>query len=165
MSEYNSIITSQLENQRYYYLDLLRKTEDKFILENKILDRDIENLKGGIVKVDEETDKASKEKISAFEEVKERESHIKVVEKEFKESEEVYHKLIAEKNKTIEQRDAIALQEKKKISDLEEEIVDLEAQINDLNIHLNTLEKVKKDHISGASIEFVTSSKRKNKKK
>jgi hypothetical protein len=41
MSEYNSIISSQLENQRMFYLNKLRKIEEKFLLEEKNLEIEI----------------------------------------------------------------------------------------------------------------------------
>ena len=41
ISEYNSIISSQLENQRYYFLNEFKKRENKYLLEKQNLEEEI----------------------------------------------------------------------------------------------------------------------------
>jgi hypothetical protein len=165
MSEYNSIISSQLENQRRYYLDLLKRTEENFILENTKIERDIEKMVRDIKLSEEEFNKINLNKKVAFEELKEKDDELKIVEKDFKDSEEEYQVLAKEKNKLLNMREKFIFEEKNKIAEIESDIHDLESQIKDLNIHMKTLEKVKKDQISGASIEFITKNNKKNSKK
>jgi hypothetical protein len=163
MSEYNSIISSQLENQRRYYLDLLKRTEESFLVENTKLDREIEMITKDIKRCDEDMIKMNADKTRAFEELKQKDQELKKVEQNYKDSEEEYKNLAKEKNKFLNMREQLIFEEKNKIAEVDDEIHDLESQINDLNIHMKTLEKVKKDQISGASIEFLTRNHKKKK--
>ncbi len=143
MSEYNSIISSQLENQRMFYLNKLRKIEEKYILEEKNLEIEILKAKEENKNLDKELEISENKKNISLKEVKEKNEILKKYTNELKEKEIKYESLKKQK----ENNDSIYNMKTKEIQDLikkeEEEIKDLNLQLKDLNIHLKTLNSIK----------------------
>ena len=143
MSEYNSIISSQLENQRMFYLNKLRKIEEKFLLEEKNLEIEILKAKEENKNLDKELEISENKKNISLKEVKEKNEILKKYTNELKETEIKYESLKKQK----ENNDSIYNMKTKEIQDLikkeEEEIKDLNLQLKDLNIHLKTLNSIK----------------------
>lgn len=155
MSEYNSIISSQLESQRTYYISLMKKLEDSGKDEELKIDNEIQKYQTELSLLNEDLNSTSESKNSIFEQVKQKELLIKQLEKELNLTEEEYKTLLDRKDKFEQKKKEIEYETIRKLQSLEEEIEDLQNQIKDLKIHMKTLNKVGSNGIAGASIEFL----------
>jgi BRCA1-associated protein len=168
MSEYNSIISSQLESQRFYYLKLLRQIEESCRKEENLMDEEIMMLSKELQEINEELDTCQKCKNSVLEELKVKDCNLKNLTEVLSNTEKEYKLLAMEKENLEKFEENIITEINFKCNQTDEEIEDLQGQLHELKIHLKTLEKTKGKEIAGSSIEFMTNNsgtRRSNKKK
>ncbi len=157
MSEYNSIISSQLENQRTYYLQKLRKMEEDAVLYQKNSEIDLLNAKEELNKVEKELEKSENEKNVVLKQVKEKNEKKNLLLNELKKTEDDFKILSNEKNKNDKSKNEIYDDYDNIIDKQEKEIEELNQQLKDLKIHLNTKNKIEKsnDEIKNASLGLI----------
>ena len=144
ISEYNSIISSQLENQRFYYRDKLKHLEDKKLLEQQLIESEIRNILHEIKTLDEKIAIAEQAKTAAFTNVKDKNIILDNINTQLKSSEEEYKLLSTEKTR-LETYNAMATEDiDKEIKQQDTEIIELNQQIKDLHIHFNTVNTIGK---------------------
>ena len=172
VSEYNSIISSQLENQRIYYLNYMRKIDDRYKDEEFLIDGEFSKMEKELEEISYECNLWSQKKSQAMEAVKRKENELKFFETELLETEREYKNLVELKEKIEEKKNIKQKDHFENLVNIENEIGELKNQIKDLNIHINTLNRISKknsnNEISGATIEFVSSpvtAKKKDNKK
>ena len=158
ISEYNSIISSQLENQRYYFLNEFKRRENKYLLEKQNLEEEILKAEKELKLLEKEEEKTEELKKDIFEEVKKRNNKKLELEKELGKTEDEFKVLQKEKNiiesNFINKNESIDNQ----IEKVDEEIKELNQQLKELNIHINTLNRVQKsdpDGIKNASLGMI----------
>lgn len=173
MSEYNSIISSQLESQRFYYLKLLRQIEESCRKEESLIDEEMLLIGRELQEINGELDDCQKCKMSVLEELKAKDLNIKNLNENLINTEKEY-KLLANEKENLEKYEECLMKEiNLKCIQTEDDIENLQSQINEMKIHLKTLEKTKGKDVAGSSIEFMTNSnvvpgsgvRRSNKKK
>ena len=149
ISEYNSIISSQLENQRYYFLNEFKRRENKYLLEKQNLEDEIAKAEKELKNLEKEEEKSEGVKKIIFEEVKKKNNKKIELEKNLEKTEEEFKILQKEKNiiesNYINKNESIDNQ----IEKLDEEIQELNQQLKELNIHINTLNRVQKSDPNG----------------
>lgn len=144
MSEYNSIISSQLENQRFFYMDKIREIETKYILEQKDIELNITKAKEELKEVDIKFEESEKNKNEMLELAKEKNKKIEALTSELKQSEDHYNQLLEEK-KNFEQMNKLESDDiDKLIKEEDVEIQELSQQLKDLKIHLKTMNSLEK---------------------
>ena len=158
ISEYNSIISSQLENQRYYFLNEFKRRENKYLLEKQNLEEEILKAEKELKLLEKEEEKTEELKKDIFEEVKKRNNKKLELEKELGKTEDEFKVLQKEKNiiesNFINKNESIDNQ----IEKVDEEIKELNQQLKELNIHIITLNRVQKsdpDGIKNASLGMI----------
>ncbi len=155
LSEYNSITSSQLENQRIYYLNLLRKIEDSYHDDDKKLDEEISKKSRELKSCLDDIWLYNDNKIKNMTLLKNNDSIIKNNDKILADLELEYIELLKEKQKyednTINDEKKI----KKNIEEVTSEIDELQNQIKEMNIHIKTLNKSKKLEIAESSIHLI----------
>ena len=165
ISEYNSIISSQLENQRYYFLNEFKRRENKYLSEKKSLEEEISKAEIELKNLEKEEEKSELIKKSIFEEVKTRNNKKILLEKDLEKTEDEFKILQKEKNiieaNFMNKNESIDNQ----IEKVDEEIKELNQQLKELNIHINTLNRVQKsdpDGIKNASLGMIIDFSKKN---
>jgi chromosome segregation ATPase len=144
ISEYNSIISSQLENQRFYYRDKLKHLEDKKLLEQQLIESEIRNIQHEIKTLDDKIAIAEQAKTTAFTAVKNKNILLDNINTQLTTSENEYKHLSSEK-KQLETFNLMATVDiDKEIKQQETEINELNQQIKDLHIHFNTVNTIGK---------------------
>ena len=172
ISEYNSIISSQLENQRYYFLNEFKRKENKYLLEKQNLEEEISKAEKELKNLEKEEEKSEGVKKIIFEEVKKKNNKKIELEKNLEKTEEEFKVLQKEKNiiesEFINKNESID----KQIEKVDDEIKELNQQLNELNIHINTLNRVQKSDPNGIKnaslgliIDFSKSGSNTNNKK
>ena len=172
ISEYNSIISSQLENQRYYFLNEFKRRENKYLLEKQNLEEEISKAEKELKNLEKEEEKSEGVKKIIFEEVKKKNNKKIELEKNLEKTEEEFKVLQKEKNiiesEFINKNESID----KQIEKVDDEIKELNQQLNELNIHINTLNRVQKSDPNGIKnaslgliIDFSKSGSNTNNKK
>ena len=149
ISEYNSIISSQLENQRYYFLNEFKRRENKYFLEKKNLEEEITKAEKELKNLEKEEEKSEVIKKSIFEEVKKKNNKKLELEKNLEKTEEEFK--ILKKEKNIIEANFMNKNENidNQIEKVDEEIKELNQQLKELNIHINTLNRVEKSDPNG----------------
>ena len=165
ISEYNSIISSQLENQRYYFLNEFKRRENKYLFEKQLLEEDISKLEIELKNLEKEEEKSESIKKSIFEEVKARNNKKILLEKDLEKTEDEFNILKKEKNiietNFMNKNESIDNQ----IEKVDDEIKELNQQLKELNIHINTLNRVQKsdpEGIKNASLGMIIDFSKKN---
>ena len=153
MSEYNSIISSQLESQRVYYLNKLRQMEEDAVLQQK----DILKAKEELKEVEKDLEISENEKNTVLKQVKEKNEKKNLLLMELKKTEDDYKILSDEKNKSDKSKNNIYEDYDKIIDEQDKQIEDLNQQLKDLKIHLTTKNKIEKsnDGIKNASLGLI----------
>ena len=149
ISEYNSIISSQLENQRYYFLNEFKRRENKYLLEKQNLEEEISKAENELKNLEKEEEKSEGVKKLIFEEVKKKNNKKLQLEKNLEKTEEEFKVLKKEKNiietNFMNKNESID----KQIEKLDEEIEELNQQLKELNIHINTQNRIQKSDPNG----------------
>ena len=149
ISEYNSIISSQLENQRYYFLNEFKRRENKYILEKQNLEDEIIKAEKELSKLEEDEKESEIKKKEIFEIVKKKNNYKQELENDLEKTEQDYKVLQKEKNiidkNFMNKTESIDNQ----ISKVDLEIKDLNQQLKELNIHINTLNSLNKSDPNG----------------
>ena len=149
ISEYNSIISSQLENQRYYFLNEFKRRENKYLLEKQNLEEEISKAENELKNLEKEEEKSEGVKKLIFEEVKKKNNKKLQLEKNLEKTEEEFKVLKKEKNiietNFMNKNESIDNQ----IEKLDEEIEELNQQLKELNIHINTQNRIQKSDPNG----------------
>ena len=149
ISEYNSIISSQLENQRYYFLNEFKRRENKYLLEKQNLEEEILKAENELKNLEKEEEKSEGVKKLIFEEVKKKNNKKLELEKNLEKTEEEFKVLKKEKNiietNFMNKNESID----KQIEKLDEEIEELNQQLKELNIHINTQNRIQKSDPNG----------------
>ena len=149
ISEYNSIISSQLENQRYYFLNEFKRRENKYLLEKQNLEEEISKAENELKNLEKEEEKSEGVKKLIFEEVKKKNNKKLELEKNLEKTEEEFKVLKKEKNiietNFMNKNESID----KQIEKLDEEIEELNQQLKELNIHINTQNRIQKSDPNG----------------
>ena len=149
ISEYNSIISSQLENQRYYFLNEFKRRENKYLLEKQNLEEEISKAENELKNLEKEEEKSEGVKKIIFEEVKKKNNKKLQLEKNLEKTEEEFKVLKKEKNiietNFMNKNESID----KQIEKLDEEIEELNQQLKELNIHINTQNRIQKSDPNG----------------
>lgn len=165
ISEYNSIISSQLENQRYYFLNEFKRRENKYLFEKQMLEEEISKAEIELKNLEKEEEKSELIKKSIFEEVKARNNKKILLEKDLEKTEDEFKILKKEKNiietNFMNKNESIDNQ----IEKVDEEIKELNQQLKELNIHINTLNRVQKsdpEGIKNASLGMIIDFSKKN---
>ena len=158
ISEYNSIISSQLENQRYYFLNEFKRRENKYLIEKQNLEEEIKKAEKELKMLEEDEKESEIKKKDIFEIVKKKNNVKLDLEKDLEKTEQEYKVLQKEKNKIeaniMNKTENIDNQIKK----VDEEIEDLNQQLKELNIHINTLNNLEKSDpkgIKNASVGMI----------
>ena len=158
ISEYNSIISSQLENQRYYFLNEFKRRENKYLIEKQNLEDEIIKAQKELKKLDEEEKQSENQKKEIFEQVKKKNNNKIELEKELEKTEQEYKVLQKEKNIIDANYMNKTLSIDNQIEKVDEEIKDLNQQLKELNIHINTLNSLEKsdpEGIKNASVGMI----------
>ncbi len=158
ISEYNSIISSQLENQRYYFLNEFKRREKKYLLEKQNLEDEIIKAEKELEKLEEQEKESDSQKKEIFEIVKKRNNKKIELEKDLEKTEQEYKVLQKEKNKNDENFMNKTENIDNQIAIVDEEIKDLNQQLKELNIHINTLNSLEKsdpEGIKNASLGMI----------
>ena len=165
ISEYNSIISSQLENQRYYFLNEFKRRENKYLFEKQMLEEEISKAEIELKNLEKEEEKSEFIKKSIFEEVKTRNNKKILLEKDLEKTEDEFKILKKEKNiietNFMNKNESIDNQ----IEKVDDEIKELNQQLKELNIHINTLNRVQKsdpEGIKNASLGMIIDFSKKN---
>ena len=149
ISEYNSIISSQLENQRYYFLNEFKRRENKYILEKQNLEDEIIKAEKELSILEEDEKESEIKKKEIFEIVKKKNNYKQELENDLEKTEQDYKVLQKEKNiidkNFMNKTESIDNQ----ISKVDLEIKDLNQQLKELNIHINTLNSLNKSDPNG----------------
>ena len=149
ISEYNSIISSQLENQRFYFLNEFKRRENKYLLEKQNLEEEISKAENELKNLEKEEEKSEGVKKLIFEEVKKKNNKKLELEKNLEKTEEEFKVLKKEKNiietNFMNKNESID----KQIEKLDEEIEELNQQLKELNIHINTQNRIQKSDPNG----------------
>ena len=158
ISEYNSIISSQLENQRYYFLNEFKRRENKYLIEKQNLEEEIIKAEKELKKLEEEEIESENKKKEVFEIVKKKNNKKLELEKELEKTEEEFK--ILQKEKNIIDKNIMNKTENidNQIAKVDEEIKDLNQQLKELNIHINTLNRLEKsdpEGIKNASLGMI----------
>jgi BRCA1-associated protein len=163
IGEYNSIISCQLESQRNYYINSIRKQEEAFKLEKKKLLEEINQTNHEIMDLELEEGELEIKKQSVLAEVKLKDSELKEIEKVKAKTEEEYNSYVKIKDKVEKYTININEQVANKVKEIDEQIAELESQIKETRIHLSSINN---DQIKGASFTVLDldSSKKHNKK-
>ena len=136
ISEYNSIISSQLENQRYYFLNEFKRRENKYLLEKQNLEEEISKAEKELKYLEKEEEKSEGVKKIIFEEVKKKNNKKIELEKNLEKTEEEFKVLQKEKNiiesEFINKNESID----KQIEKVDDEIKELNQQLNELNMYI-----------------------------
>ena len=172
ISEYNSIISSQLENQRYYFLNEFKRRENKYLLEKQNLEEEISKAENELKNLEKEEEKSEGVKKIIFDEVKKKNNKKLQLEKNLEKTEEEFKVLQKEKNiietNFMNKNESID----KQIEKVDEEIEELNQQLKELNIHINTQNRIQKSDPNGIKnasvgliIDFSKSGNTNNRKK
>ena len=158
ISEYNSIISSQLENQRYYFLNEFKRRENKYLIEKQNLEEEIIKAEKELKKIEEEERESEIKKTEIFDVVKKKNNKKIELEKDLEKTEEEYK--ILQKEKNIINKNIMNKTENidNQIAKVDEEIKDLNQQLKELNIHINTLNRLEKsdpEGIKNASLGMI----------
>ena len=149
ISEYNSIISSQLENQRYYFLNEFKRRENKYITEKQNLEEEIIKAEKELKKLEEDEKESENKKKEIFEVVKKKNNYKQELETNLEKTEQDYKVLQKEKNiidkNFINKTASIDNQ----ITKVDDEIKELNQQLKELNIHINTLNSLNKSDPNG----------------
>jgi len=170
ISEYNSIISSQLESQRFFFLNKIRNLEEKYTKKVSEIDKEIEDSEKELKNLKIENEASNHIKLDLLKILKENEIAIKNKLEDYSQNEMQYNCLLIEKNNlTLNQHNKEKFI-KEEINKIDEEIKMLKNEMKDLKVHIE-LKKIKKiQEISGGSVrtlEFKTkkpSGQRKNSK-
>jgi BRCA1-associated protein len=164
ISEYNSIISCQLESQRNYYINQIRKIEDHQKLENRNMNEELKHLIEELEKLEVEDNEWGMKKETMFKQLKIKDKESKELEIILKDTENEYAEMLLQREKIdfikTESKDEII----KKLKDLDANITDLENQMKETKIHINTLKAVSKNNAQGGSFAVVDINKPKKKK-
>lgn len=144
MSEYNSIISSELEKQRAYYLGEIRKIESKYLTAQKNFDLGFFEKKEELKKAEENLRMTEGKKKELFDKIKEKNSEISALNEEVKKSEDAYNMLLKEKEGFEELNNLQTEDLDKLIEKEEEEIKELSEEINDMKTHIKTSNDIEK---------------------
>lgn len=155
ISSYNSIISSQLESQRFYYLDKIHKLEEIYAKKNNELDKDIEISEKNLIENKKDYENVEKEKILLFNKLKENENEIKTLENINSEVEKNYKIFLGKKNSLLKKHENSELYIKEEIQILDDNIDDLVNQIKDMKLHLNMQKNKKLNEISGGTVAMI----------
>lgn len=171
LGEYNSIISSQVESQRTYYINYINKIEETTHEEVIKLDDEIRKLEIQLDILSKEKESSSEEKSIFMETLKnivkeenEIECLTQIKDKEFKNMVEVKNKLEEALNQS-KTKNSIALK------DIEKEIIEIDQEIDECLNHIKTMNEISKrkdaGEIQGSSIRVVNFDKKgkKGKKK
>jgi len=171
VSEYNSIISSQLENQRLYYLNYMRKIDQRFKEEDALIDGDVLKLMEDFEELLKECNLWNEKKSHVMDAVKLKETELRAVQSELQKTEEEYKRIIHTKEKFENKKKDSQNVLLENLMIVDTEIEELQNQIKDLNIHIKTLNlvgdksKSSGKEISGASIEFIAKTEMNKKSK
>lgn len=155
ITEYNSIISSQLESQRFFYLDRIKLLEDKYSKKQFEMDKEYKLYETELQKNQIQSQDINKEKIELLCKVKENECSLKSKLKELTNYEIEYGKILEKKNLFIEKNENKEKYVKKEIKKLENEIINIKNETKDLKIHIDIKKNSKINDISGASFRTV----------
>lgn len=151
IGEYNSILSSQLESQRSYYLDCKNRLESNYVQEKSHLEKEITAQLKVIEKVEEDLQNIQKSKCPLLELAKKKEILVKESESILSNTEYEYKSLI-ERKALFENQE---MNNKKDIADriraLDSEINDLVIEIKDLKMHINARNKIEQSREVGLS--------------
>ena len=158
ISEYNSIISSQLENQRYYFLNEFKRRENKFLLEKQNLEEEIVKAEKELKKLEEDENKIEKQKKEIFDKVKKKNNKKIELEKDLEKTEQEY-KILQKEKKLIDENYMNKTENiDNQIAQVDDEIKELNQQLKELNIHINTLNSLEKsdpEGIKNASVGMI----------
>ena len=149
ISQYNSIISSQLENQRYYYLNEFKRRKIKYINEKKNIQEEISKAEVELKSLEKEEEKTNEQKKQVFDIVKEKNNQKILVEKELEQTEKEYNVLKCEKSEIDKNSMNKTENIEKQIEQVDNEIKELNQQLKELNIHINTLNSLEKSDPQG----------------
>jgi BRCA1-associated protein len=164
VGEYNSIISCQLESQRNYYINQIRKQEEAFRSESRKHNEDIRALTKELEQVEMENMELEARKLAILEDVKKRDNELKEVEKLKEKSEAEYNQLIKMKDRVEKYTNNVNDQISNSLKDLDEQILELDSQIKETKLHLNTITN---NQIKGGSftvLDLDSGKKKKGKK-
>lgn len=144
MSEYNSIISSQLESQKYFYLEKMHKMENDYLLKQKHFEVEMIDNQEKLESIEKALKESEHKKKEALELAKLKNNQINKISIELKNSEEEYNCLIKEKNKyeEIQQKRINTIEEL--ISKEDEEINELILQLKEFKLNVETMKQIEK---------------------
>ena len=168
MSEYNSIISSQLESQRVYFLNEFKKRVEKNRQEARDLDAQIKEKKEEFERVEERFREEERKKDGIFGELKVRNSEKKAAESELKRSEDEYSTLVEAKKMREKAEKMRGREIECEIERVDSETKELIEQIKEVKLHIKTKDKIEKNDVQGirgASLGMIVSYSNKKKNK
>jgi BRCA1-associated protein len=164
ISEYNSIISCQLESQRNYYINQLRNIEEHHKSDNKSMITELKLLTEELDKIEAEEKEWIMKKETTFQQLKIKDQEAKELEKILKDSEKTYNELLFQREKVDVMKKESRDEMTKKINELDTNIADLENQMKETRIHINTLKALSKNNAQGGSFTVLDMKKQKKKK-
>jgi BRCA1-associated protein len=161
VGEYNSIISCQLESQRNYYVNQIRKQEEVFKTERKKLNEDIKLLTQELKHYEKENEELESRKKELLDDVKLTNSDFKELEKLKDKTDAEYNQLIKMKTKVEKYASNINDKIANNLKELDDQIHELEYQIKETKLHLST---VNNTEIKGGCFTVLDIDKKKKKK-
>lgn len=144
VSEYNSLINSQIESQREYYETIISKLEAEFLCEEENLVNEINRKKVEIAELEYKI-AAEKENETFLKEFDVLTEELNRLDAEIIKTEEDIKKKKKKKKKMSKQTEDKVAEAKKELSALTEELQNINEETKDMHFHLNNASKFKKN--------------------
>ncbi len=170
ITEYNSIITSQLESQRFFFLEKIKNSEEIYSKKITDIDKEIQISESDKINKKQVSIVINQEKLNILEQLKENENLIKIKSQEYSQIDLEYKSLLNEKNNNAFKHHNKEKYIREEIDKIEEETQNLKKELKDLKIHFEIKKNKKINEISGGSfrtLEFQSkrqSNQKKNQK-
>ena len=151
IGEYNSIITSQLESQRIYYLNLIKQVDASYSVEMLKYENELVKQKNELEEITGKQNELNEVKKSLFNEILTNETKLKLLNSEKSSVDLEYQALLVQKNNTDNRSLYLEQTIKDELDCLDEEMSDIIDQMKEIRVHINT-SKAMKNELIGSNI-------------
>ena len=169
LSEYNSIISSQVESQRTYYINYINKIEETIYDELTKMDAEIKELQKRADIISKEKNSSDVEKKNFFDKIKQLTLEESLLDEKNKKKDQDFKDLLDKKKRNDHNIFELKNKQTLILKELDKEINRLEEEINECGSHINTKNEISKrkdaSDIQGSSVRIINFDKKENKKK
>ncbi len=159
LGEYNSIISSQVESQRSYYINYINKIEETTIEEVGKLNAQIKELEIQVESLNKYKQNTSEERKIYTENLKSVLKEENEIELLTQKKDEEFKKMVEVKNKLEEALNQSKIKNNVTLKDLDKEILEIDQEIDECVKHINAIHEISKrkdaGEIQGSSIRVL----------